>query len=325
MNSVPRRKTSHTWIYLIWGLNGVVITGLLVAAAFYRTNPRALAADDLMIEMPYPDSTHKPAPTRYFLPTLTPNPFYTPPVFETPTPFMLASGTHPAVIGYSLAGRPIEVYAFGDGEREYLIVAGIHGGYEGNTIALANELITYLYDNPEVIPSSAKLYIIRNMNPDAEARSDGVDGRVNNNGVDLNRNFPSENWIPDWDRDGCWVYRPTTGGRYGGSEPETRTVMGFIKTHKIVALISYHSAALGVFPGGVPWEEPSKRLAEALSRETRYPYPPIDTGCEYTGTLADWAVENGVGAAVDMELSTHKNTDFDRNLEALKVFLRFIP
>jgi len=319
-----RKKGSHNWIYLIWGLNGVVIISLLTAGSSYLTNQRALAANE-MIETSRPGSTQKPPPTRYFLPTLTPNPFYTPPVFETPTPFVLASGTHPTIIGYSLAGRPIEAYTFGDGEREYLIVAGIHGGYEGNTVALANELITYLSANPEVIPSRATLYIIRNMNPDGEARSSDVEGRVNNNGVDLNRNFPSENWTADWDRDGCWVLRPTTGGLYAGSEPETRTVMGFITSHKIIALISYHSAALGIFPGGVPWEEESKRLAKALSKDTRYPYPPIDTGCEYTGTLADWAVENGVGAAVDMELSTHKNTDFDRNLKALKVFLSFIP
>ena len=323
---MPRRKTktSHSWVYLIWGLNGAVIIALLAAGAFYRTSQRALAADQA-IETSQPGSTRNPPPTRFFLPTLTPNPFYTPPVFETPTPFVLTTGTRPAVIGYSLAGRPIEVYSFGEGEREYLIMAGIHGGYEGNTIALANELITHLNANPEVIPKSARLYIIRNMNPDGEARSDGVDGRVNNNGVDLNRNFPSENWTAEWDRDGCWIYRPTTGGLYGGSEPETRTVMGFINTHRITALISYHSAALGVFPGGVPWEESSRRLARALSEETRYPYPPIDTGCEYTGTLADWAVENGVGAAVDMELSTHKKTDFDRNLKALKVFLNFVP
>ncbi|HEX6271277.1 MAG TPA: M14 family metallopeptidase [Anaerolineales bacterium] len=323
---MPRRKkASPTWIYLIWALNILVITGLLIAGAFYRTSQHALAADGLA-EIPNPGSTQRPPPTRYFLPTLTPNPFYTPPVFETPTAFVLENGdTNSTIIGYSLAGRPIEVYTFGAGEREYLIVAGIHGGYEGNTIALANELIDYLTENPEVIPSRSTLHIIRNMNPDGEARSDGVDGRVNNNGVDLNRNFPSENWTAEWDRDGCWIYRPTTGGLYGGSEPETRTVMGFITSHKIVALISYHSAALGVFPGGVPWEPPSIRLARALSKETRYPYPPIDTGCEYTGTLADWAVENGVGAAVDMELSTHKHTDFDRNLKALKVLLNFAP
>jgi hypothetical protein len=232
---------------------------------------------------------------------------------------------HPSIIGFSLAGRPIEAYAFGAGEKEYLIVAGIHGGYEGNTIALANELITYINENPESIPADVTLYIIRNMNPDGEARDNGVDGRVNNNDVDLNRNFPSDNWTADWDRDGCWIYRPTTGGAYAGSEPETRSVMGFIGGHRLVAMISYHSAGLGVFPGGVPWEEPSKRLANALSKVTGYPYPPVDTGCVYTGTLADWAVEHGVGAAVDMELSDHKNIDFEENLKALKVLLNFEP
>ena len=89
----------------------------------------------------------------------------------------------------------------------------------------------------------------------------------------MNRNFPTENWVADWNRDGCWIYRPTTGGSYGGSEPETRTVMSFIASHNIQALISYHSAALGVFPGGVPWEQESIRLARILAKATRLSLP----------------------------------------------------
>jgi protein MpaA len=319
-----RKAGSHSWVFVIWGINGAAVLSLLVVGMLYSTNLQAAAAKEPM-ETAQATATRKIPPTSYFLPTLTPNPRYTPPVFETSTPFVLANGPRPATIGFSLAGRPIEAYTFGAGEKEYLIVAGIHGGYEWNTVALANELITHINENPEVIPTDTTLYIIRNMNPDGEARAQGVDGRVNNNGVDLNRNFPSDNWTAEWDRDGCWIYRPTTGGSYGGSEPETRTVMGFINTHKIIALVSYHSAALGVFPGGVPWEEPSKQLAKALAKETRYPYPPIDTGCVYTGTLADWAVENGVGAAVDMELRNHRDSDFEANLKALKVLLNFQP
>src|SRR5688572_3076858 len=258
-----RKKGSQSWVYMVWGINGIVVLCLLAAAAFYMTNLRASAATEVA-ETVRPDATQKLAPTSYFLPTLTPNPRYTPPVFETPTPFVLENGPRPNIIGYSLAGRPIEVYAFGAGERAYLIVAGIHGGYEWNTIDLANELIAYLYDKPSAIPSDVTLYIIPNMNPDGEARAHGVDGRVNNNGVDLNRNFPSDNWTANWNRDGCWIYRPTAGGKYGGSEPETRAVMGFIRKHDIEAMISYHSAALGVFPGGVPWTADSKRLAKAL-------------------------------------------------------------
>jgi len=319
-----RKKESPSWVYFLWGINGFVVVGLLSAFAFYVSNQRTSTANG-SVETPLLNPTQKLPPTSYFLPTLTPNPFYTPPAFETSTPFILENGPRPTVIGFSLAGRPIEVYTFGAGEREYLIVAGIHGGYEWNTIALANELITQITEHPEMIATDATLYIIRNMNPDGEARAHGVDGRVNNNGVDLNRNFPAENWTTEWDRDGCWIYRPTSGGLYAGSEPETRTVMSFIKAHKIDAMISYHSAALGIFPGGVPWEEPSKQFAKALSKATRYPYPPVDTGCEYTGTLADWAVENGVGVAVDMELRSHTETDFNENLKALKVLLSFVP
>jgi len=321
---MARRRSSHTWVYFIWGINGIAILCLIAVGVFYLTNQQVSAAVGPN-ETTQAGPTRKIPPTSYFLPTLTPNPNYTPPVFETSTPFLLENGPRPTVIGYSLAGRPIEAYTFGVGERQYLIVAGIHGGSEWNTIALANELIIHINEHPEAIPTDATLYIIRNMNPDGEARAHGVDGRVNNNGVDLNRNFPSDNWVQDWDRDGCWIYRSTTGGAYEGSEPETRTVMSFISARKITALISYHSAALGVFPGGVPWEKESVALAKALAKVTKYPYPPLDTGCKYTGTLADWAVENGVRAAVDMELRNHENTDFAQNLKALNVLLGFMP
>jgi len=319
-----KRSSSHSWVYAIWGVNLVVIVCLLGAGVFYVNSQRASAAN-ASVETPPAGATRYIPPTIYYLPTLTPNPYSTLPVFETATPFILDHGQQSNVIGLSHAGRPIDVYTFGSGDREYLIVAGIHGGSEWNTVALANELIRYVNDHPEALPDDVTLYIIRDMNPDGEARSHDVDGRVNNRGVDLNRNFPTSNWVADWNRDGCWVWRETTGGTYGGSEPETRSVMSFIGSHKIQALISYHSAALGVFPGGVPWEPDSIRLAKQLAKATGYPYPPLDTGCEYTGTLADWAVENGVGAAVDMELTNHTDTDFKQNLEALKVFLNFVP
>lgn len=323
---MPRRKgSSHGWVYWIWGLNGAVLVCLLGAGLLYLNRENAAASNETAAFTSTPAFVPDAPPTSYLLPTLTPNPFYTPPVFETPTPFVLANGPIPGVIGFSVAGRPIQVYTFGEGDREYLIVAGIHGGYEGNTIALANQLIEHLNENPDVVPRDVTLYIIRNMNPDGEARASDVDGRVNNNGVDLNRNFPSDNWVEDWDRDGCWIYRPTTGGAYGGSEPETRAVMNFIQSKEITAMISYHSAALGVFPGGDPWTEDSKRLASTLAFVTKYPYPPIDTGCHYTGTLADWAVENGVGASVDMELTNHRDTDFAQNLKAMQALMSFIP
>jgi protein MpaA len=327
--SQPARRRRAPWTVLAWGLNALGILGLAVVLILYFSRPAltpASAAPAEPISVGHtPRPTRTPAPTSYYLPTVTPNPLSTPiEDYSTPTPFVFSGGSMASYIGRSVEGRPIGLYTFGQGETRYLIVAGIHGGYESNTVDLANQLLVYISQHPEVIPNTDTLYIVPDMNPDAVARGRNSDARVNDNGVDLNRNFPTQNWVPNWDHGNCWNERPTTGGSYGGSEPETQAVMNFIRSHHIEAMISYHSAALGVFPGGVPWQPASEDLAQLLSDQTGYSYPPIDIGCTYTGTLADWAVENGVVAAVDMELSTHQSSDFTRNLRALKALLGFV-
>ena len=239
------------------------------------------------------------------------------------TPLVLSAGRLPERIGYSIEGRPLEVYTFGDGGHERMIVAGIHGGNEWNTITLANQLIAHFDQSPHLIPDDLTLYILPNLNPDGEARAHDKYGRVNQNRVDLNRNFPV-NWQRDWERAGCWNYLPTSGGTAPGSEVETQALMGFLSTHRIEALISYHSAALGVFPGGYPWDADATRLAQSIAAVTSYPFPPIDTGCTYSGTLADYAVSLGA-AAVDLELTNHIDTDFNDNLQVMDVLLTFVP
>lgn len=241
----------------------------------------------------------------------------------TATPLVLLRDQKPEVIGSSVNGLPLEVYAFGSGEHGRMIVAGIHGGDEWNTVTLANQLIEYVNLNPQVVPADVTLYILRNLNPDGETRSHDTYGRLNSHGVDLNRNFPA-NWQKDWERAGCWNYLPTSSGSEAGSEPETKALMIFLGSHHIEALISYHSAALGIFPGGDPWEANSVKLAEILASVSSYPFPPLDTGCKYTGTLADYAVSTGI-TAVDLELTNHIETDFDVNLKILETLLTFQP
>lgn len=321
MRKPSRRKVSN-WAILAWSLNGLGLIALVFVLALYWTRPSTQVAAASFVDpqgTPYPTIT--PAPTIYYLPTITPNPRSTQIVETTATPFYLAHGPKPTIIGFSVSGRPIEVYTFGQGEQQRMIVAGIHGGYEWNTIALADQLITYINEHPEAIPSNITLYILRDLNPDGDARSHDEYGRVNAHGVDLNRNFPI-NWAASWDRSGCYDLTPTTSGTGPASEPETRVMMNFLNTHKIEALISYHSAALGIFPGGNPWADASIRLARAISKVATYPYPPINTGCVYTGTLADFAVSVGA-AAVDMELANHQDTDFSMNLRVLNVLVNF--
>jgi hypothetical protein len=139
--------------------------------------------------------------------------------------------------------------------------------------------------------------------------------------VDLNHNFPVS-WQADWDRNGCWRYLQLNGGAYPASEPESIALMNFLLTHQVDAMISYHSAALGIFPGGDPPDPTSQRLAKAIAAVSTYPYPPIDTGCEMTGSLADWAVSQNI-AALDVELTNHTDLDFQQNLAVLEVFLNW--
>jgi hypothetical protein len=258
-----------------------------------------------------------PVSTPIRKPTITawPTPISGPSV--TPFPPPAANRT---VIGYSIEKRPQEVIRFGQGAVNKLIIAGMHGGSEWNTVELADQLIAYLNDHPERVPADTSLYILPDINPDGAARSQDVDGRVNANGVDLNHNWPY-NWKADRKRDGCWNWRPVTGGKFGGSEPEVLNVIKFIEEIKPIALISYHSAALGIFPGGKPEFAPSLKLAAAVADVSDYAYPPVDTGCDYSGNMTDWAANTHGIASIDIELSNHADTDFDQNLRVLQTFL----
>jgi hypothetical protein len=98
--------------------------------------------------------------------------------------------------------------------------------------------------------------------------------------------------------------------------------MDFIGARSIEMLISYHSAGLGIFPGGTPQGQPeSVRLAKGIAAITDYAYPPQPTECEYTGTLADFAVYNGVAAAVDLELNSPTDPELETNMKVLNLLL----
>lgn len=100
--------------------------------------------------------------------------------------------------------------------------------------------------------------------------------------------------------------------------------MDFILDNRIEAIISLHSAALGIFPGGQPPLEASVKLAEVVAEVAPYPYPPLDAGCLYTGQFTDWAAEVGIPALV-VELTNHRDTDLEINLRVLEAFLHWQP
>lgn len=251
----------------------------------------------------------------------SPGPFQRPIMGATPTPE--PGGPTMEVIGTSVEGRPIEVYRFGSGPEARLVAADIHGGYEWNTNELANALIELLSEHPALVPPNITLYILPTINPDGLAASQGYQGRANPNGVDLNRNFPFD-WKSSWRTSGCWNYLPITAGTHALSEPESQAVARFVLSRHIRAMISYHSAALGIFAGGYPPSANSMSLARRVASVAPYPFPPRQTGCEYTGEMVDWADANGI-AAIDVELTNHYDPDIDINRRVLYAFMTWQP
>jgi protein MpaA len=117
-------------------------------------------------------------------------------------------------IASSVQGRPIELYTFGSGPWRVLIIGGIHGSEHGGPVA--RKFIEYLEEHPSAVPGGTFLQLVPGANPDGEAAKT----RGNANGVDINRNFPSQNWQRQLNTGD----RPTsglTGGTSPGSEPET--------------------------------------------------------------------------------------------------------
>ena len=130
--SAPRHRKESIWVTLAWVLNLAGLAGIaMVAIAYVALQPVSAAAPHASqpISTAALPATYTPDPNSLLiLPTITPNPLSTLIVVQSPTPFVLAGGSRSTVIGYSVSGRPIEVYKFGNGEKQRMIVAGIHGG-----------------------------------------------------------------------------------------------------------------------------------------------------------------------------------------------------
>lgn len=171
----------------------------MLIAACGKTEP----ASTLILPTHLPTNTPAPiSPEPSLRPTNHPSPT------STPIPTLFS-------IGVSVFNQPIEVYRIGSGDRALILIAALHGD-EGNTSTLLMD-IHHHYESYFPI-DSLSLYILPYANPDAiEANS-----RHNANGVDLNRNWETDNW--DSDTVGPYGSIPGGGGRVPFSEPETKAL-----------------------------------------------------------------------------------------------------
>jgi len=276
---------------------------------------------------PTPAATTTPSPE----PSPTAAPTETPTETPTATPTAVAYG-HSRLIGVSVQGRLITSYQFKNGPVKIVFVGGIHGGYEWNTITLAYEALDYFMANPDAVPDTVSLFIIPSANPDGqylvtnkEGRITGADirvedtfpGRMNGNGVDLNRN-----WDCLWTPNAFWRNQSVNAGPYPFSEPENSYLRDFLLALRPAAVVFWHSKANAVFAAGCPdLYQPAWELAQIYGVAAGYPVYEFFTSYSVTGDASDWLATEGI-PAITVELRTQTRTDWSQNEAGMRAVLR---
>lgn len=225
------------------------------------------------------------------------------------------------VIGLSAGNHALVARRYGDGPRLLMLAGGMHGGYEQNTVALAERLAEYFAANPQAIPDGWSIVIIPAANPDGLLRGQNAEGRFNQHGVDLNRN-----WGCGWEPTAVWRATPVSPGSAPFSEPETQALADFITRLQPEAVLFYHSKAGGVFAGDCPTgPDPidSAPMAAVYGEASGYSYGQDFSAYPVTGTAASWTAGQGIYSA-DVELETSNLAEFDRNLRGVLALLAWL-
>ncbi|MEQ1878880.1 MAG: DUF2817 domain-containing protein [Bdellovibrionia bacterium] len=177
----------------------------------------------------------------------------------------------------SAGGRPIDLFASSNfkwtkDESPLVFIGGVHGD-EPEGVWLAEATLDWLR-NATASAVGISWLLIPCLNPDGLE----LNQRMNGNGVDINRNFPNQNWSPEFPKP---RYNP---GPKPASEPETRAMLKLIEDYKPQMIIHCHSWNPCIVLTG----DKGVNCAEYLAASTGYPYKQ-DIGYPTPGSLGDYA------------------------------------
>lgn len=178
------------------------------------------------------------------------------------------------VLGRSARGRSIHgYYSARDAHGGTLVFGGFHGD-EPKSVHVARKLLESL--QIESIADRQSWLVVPLVNPD------GYEKRLRRNarGVDINRNFPTADWMPGKRNSRMF------GGLRSGSEPETRAVIRAVEDFLPARIITLHSISGGRECNN--FDGPGRQLAGTLSRLNGYPVTST-IGYPTPGSFGQWA------------------------------------
>lgn len=220
-------------------------------------------------------------------------------------------------IGSSVQGRSITGYKFGTGSSYVVFVGGLHGNEKSSTITL-NSWVDELERSAQNIPSDKTIIVIPNTNPDGYA----VSSRLNANGVDLNRNFPSNNW-----QTGVYVPRSTFlesgGGSVPLSEPESSSLADYLVRVSPRLVLTYHATAGAVISNGAGDASSLAKTYAQKSGFDNYEQDHEDAIFNYptTGELEDWLRDKRATPTLLVELATMGSSEIRTQKSAMWAIL----
>lgn len=140
-------------------------------------------------------------------------------------PITTQPGPREITIGMSHLGRPIVAVQIQDSpHRPVIAIGSIHGDE-----SMGLEVVERLRNSPD-IPEGLNLWVIPTVNPDGLAAS----VRGNARGVDLNRNFATDDW--QFVGQGSEKY----SGEAAASEVETKAVQQFVLEQQPLLVVWWH-------------------------------------------------------------------------------------
>jgi len=240
-------------------------------------------------------------------------------------------------IGQSVEKRSIVAHSFGTGTTSLLFVGGIHGGYEWNTVLLAEAMIEYFTENIESISPNITVHIVPVLNPDgltavANGKYSGLQatditnwnsdgrGRFNANNVDLNRNFACK-----WEPRAIWRGNAISAGATAFSEPEAQALRDYVLQIQPEAVVFWHSVAGAVY--GSECEDgilpDTLTIMNAYATAGQYDAIPVFDAYPVTGDAEGWLASIGI-PAVTVELETRDSIEWQRNLAGTKALLSLL-
>ena len=192
-----------------------------------------------------------------------------------------------------------------DAKLKVLVLGGIHGD-EMSSSSLVFHWISLAAVEPADMPKPVHWRFIPALNPDGLFARPAK--RVNANGVDLNRNFPT----PNWERDARVYWESRTKRdprRFPGtnplSEPESRFLLEQINTFKPNLIVSIH-APYGVLDFDGPSVPPSKLGRLYLDQVGIYP-----------GSLGNYAGIHKRVPVVTIELTSANRTPSEAEIHQM--------